>query len=183
MLSAFIDMDDEMLEIGIDHFKSGRFDKAEEVFQKCIAASISPARANACLGWCLLRKGHALQASVQFKKSLELSHDNWESWLGLGRAYKNQKRGNLAIEAFENSLKLKKSVSALEDLAFCLSQTGRHQDAIKSLNNLGLQNLSPNSLIILGYSHEMVGNLDKALLAFKEAIKIAESNDAINGSV
>ena len=51
------------------------------------------------------------------------------------------------------------------------------------MNELGLQNLSPNSLIILGYSHEMVGNLDKALLAFKEAIKIAESNDAINGII
>ena len=75
-------MSNEMLESGINLLRSGRFDEAAEVFEMCIAGSIFPARAHTALG-CLLGNGHNLQASVNFKKSLNLSSPgNWETWLG-----------------------------------------------------------------------------------------------------
>ena len=120
-----------MLQCGLDMLKSCRFDEAAEVFETCIAASIAPAKAHAALGWCLLGNGHNLQASVNFKKSLNLTPPgNWETWLGLGRAYKNMKQKSLAVEAFKNSLKLKKSISTIQDLSFCLNEMGRYREAI-----------------------------------------------------
>lgn len=83
-----------------------RYDDAVEAYRK--AATLTPPhpKANAKLGMALFQAGKLGEAEVSLSDAVRKDPNNAFNYFNLGIVYKEEKKTKLAIEAFENYLKL-----------------------------------------------------------------------------
>ena len=177
-----MDTRNNLLELGAKLLEEGHFDKAAEVFERCLASSILPSKSNAGLGWCALLRGHDLQASRYFQKSLKYSNE-WAAQAGLGKAYMRLKRVDLAINHLKSGLKLMETADVLEDLGNCLLKKGKYRQSILFLSKAASYAESLDILNGIGYAHECLDELDAALSAYQKSVRIRHSLNALNGII
>ena len=120
-------------ELGFYEMKTlGRYADATDHFKAALLLRPNTTEAIDCLGFCLMKTGHAAEAIPYFESVLRAQPDSPDAQSNLGEALANTPgRDSEAIPHLEAALRLKPdNADTNNDLAACLLNNGRVADAI-----------------------------------------------------
>ncbi len=124
-------------------------------------------------------KGEISSAVTSFKRAIDINPQMFESYNNLGTVYFKNKDYALAEVNFATALRLKPEASASRfNLGLCYARQGRYGDATRELERV--VQATPNdalALYELGLSYERLGRAGDAERIFREAGKLAKSQE------
>lgn len=121
--------------------------------------------------------GNADDALKSFKKAIELDPKNRNALYELGVIYEQQKDYDKAIESYTESLRVKESSDAFQNLGVCYLKKGMLKEAYRNLTKAML--LNPNKYSIynsLGAVLEKSGSYNNAVQMLEISIKLNPNN-------
>jgi len=163
--------------LGNVYYDLGRHDEAMGAYQKAIELDPKDAAPWYNLGNVYHHLGRHDEAMGAYRKAIELDPKFAHPWNNLGNVYRHLGRHDEAIEAYQKAIELDPRFAyAYANLADIYVEQGRDEDAIELYQkSFELQpRATPRNK--LGYLHLKRGELDKAVPALEEAIRL-DPND------
>ena len=163
------------LNISGDRFyERGRLEEAVQEFQRALTLDSDNVNVHNSLGVCYANMGKFEEAVAEFVRVTELEPNDFMAHYNLGCALLSLARKSEAEHAFSQAAKLEPDNAAAH---FQLAKLCRKQDKLEeALNHLGRTvNLNPNwakAWRLFGECFLERGNYEKAMDAFKKALKI-----------
>ncbi|MGH9384714.1 MAG: tetratricopeptide repeat protein [Vicinamibacterales bacterium] len=150
----------------------GRFDRAIERYERCVALDERNPRVLYKLGLARYRAGRHSDALEPLKQALTLDPRLAEAYYVTGLVHREQGQNAAARRALEQAVKLGPGLSpAREALAEVYVAEGTHGRAIDQLEVLAaLEPASPDRLVAVGLAQSRAGRSEAALLTLGRAI-------------
>ena len=169
-------------EQAMNYFKSGKYVEAAAEFQTLVDNSPNYDSGYYMLGLCLLQMKKPAEAESNFQKAIEINGEKFEYHHGLGRAYLDQKQHSKAVAALKTAEPLAanndQSKFALFTLrGYAYSALEAWGDAVEDLEKAKAIKKDASVMAQLGKAYYGLGHNDKAVPAFREAVKL-RPNDA-----
>jgi len=164
---------------GLALLDAKRFDEARVSLER--ATTLQPDEPNVldALGRSYDGKGEISSAVTSFKRAIDINPEMFESYNNLGTVYFKNKDYVLAEANFASALRLKPEASASRfNLGLCYARQGRYSDATRELERV-VQATPDDALALyeLGLAYERMGRASDAERIFREAVKLAKSQE------
>src|SRR3989338_2429307 len=147
--------------LAIFYYKKGRFEAAQFLLMKAIAANNSSSELYSNLGLVHLAKNDRREAVKSFRKALELNPQDAVAAANVGSIYVAEKDFNKAALALEVSIqKGMRDSKVMNNYAVALTATGRAKEAGEIYEKILKENPSHREAM-LNYSILLIGTLQK----------------------
>ena len=129
--NVICDMDQNDLQIAMDHHQAGRLAEAEAVYREILARNPDDADAQNNLGAILKGRGRIDEAIECYRRAIGVNPDRAESHYNLGNALKLKAQLDEAVESYLRAIQLKPDYAdAHNNLGLVLAEQGRLDQAI-----------------------------------------------------
>jgi len=164
---------------GLALLDAKRFDEARASLES--AAALKPDEPNVAdaLGRAYDGIGDVSSAVINFKRSIEINPEMFESYNNLGTVYFKNKDYSLAEVNFKAALRLRSQASTSRfNLGLCYARQGRYTDAARELEQVVQRTpKDAEALYELGLAYEHLGRANDAVRAIQEAGRLANSQE------
>ena len=155
----------------------GQLSEAETLFKKLYKIDINNYAALTGLGNIYYLQNKFDEATIHFKKSLEINHQNNKDKVialnGLALLHTNQENLDQATELFEQVIKLDPSFNAAYiNFGNCLKKGNKLEDALVNYEKALKIIETPEVINNIGTIHQMRGDLSRAKVYYNKAINI-----------
>jgi serine/threonine-protein kinase len=173
------------IELAKAHLGTGEVERAEATYEEAIAVRPHYWAGYQLLGSFYTRQGRFDEAIASLEQAAQLAPDGYSIYSGLGAAYYYAERWTEARRAFERALQLNPEYSsAVSNIGTLYFYEGRYADSARMFERATEIN-ERNYLAWgnLGDAHYWApGERERAAGAYRQAIKLAEEQLAINPS-
>lgn len=169
-------------EQAMNYFKSGKYVEAAAEFQTLVDNSPNYDSGYYMLGLSLLKMGKPAEAQQSFNKAIELNGENFGYHHGLAKAYFDQKQYSKAVatlktsEALAGDTQTKFALYTLRGYSYAALEAW--SDAIDDLEKAKDMKKDGAVMAQLGKAYYGLGHNDKAVVAFREALKVRPNDPA-----
>jgi len=161
--------------------KLGKYDEAQPLLDKAVAAKPSSTGIRMLSGSCLMRQSRFAEAKEQFAKIVELEPRSAAAWTNLGSAEHSLGSREEAIKAFSKAIDLDgKAVEAPINLATALEDAGRYaeaRDVLLAARRRSIQDVDLLNALTVAY--HLNGQLDQAIGVAKESLARDAHQDSL----
>jgi tetratricopeptide (TPR) repeat protein len=160
------------------HTRAAVWDNDEAFWKDVVQKAPENARAHFHLGFAWAEQERWFDAIGEYEQSAKLVPADWDLLLDWGVAYLNTGKPELALEKFQQSVKMDNSAHARTQIAEAYAQMQRWQEALDSLDVA--QKLEPGFPFIYvdrGKIHLATGKCAEALGDLTTALKVAVPGD------
>ncbi len=164
------------------HVRAAVWDNDEAFWKDVVQKAPENARAHFHLGFALTQDERWFDALNEYEKSAKLVPPDWDLLLDWGQAYLNVGKPELALEKFQQSVKMDNSAHARTQIAEAYAQMQRWQEALDSLDMA--QKIEPGFAyiyVVRGKIHFATGKCAEAVGDFAAALKAAGPGDIAIG--
>jgi predicted O-linked N-acetylglucosamine transferase (SPINDLY family) len=121
----------ELISTGLNHFQSGRFLEAEQVFLQALKSNPKDFTVLKCLGQVLAANGKIPEATESFAKAHRLNETDWETIVHLAASLRIQNRLDEAISNYKRAMKLQPDFAQVYlNLGDALRSKGQMDEAL-----------------------------------------------------
>lgn len=164
---------DHLLEQAIDHHRSGRLDRAAELYREILQIEPTQTDALYLLGLIAHQSGDHSRAIDLIRQSLALQRDQPQCYNVLGLALMELDRLDEAAEAFATAIAAQPAPEFYNNLGNLRKQQGRLDDAIAAYTEAVSRNPSyADAHYNLGNAERAAGHSEAAESSFRRAIDI-----------
>jgi len=151
----------------------------ESFWKDVVQKAPENARAHFHLGFVWAEQERWFDAIREYEQTARLAPAGWDLLLDWGDAYLNVGKPELALEKFQQSVKMDNSAHARTQIAEAFAQMERWQEALDSLDMA--QKLEPGFpfiYVVRGMIHLKTGQCAEAVADLKAALKVAVPGDS-----
>jgi Tfp pilus assembly protein PilF len=166
--------------LGMVYFKLKQFDKALALLENTPEADLTPDVLNNLGAACLNAEAFE-KAENYLKQAIEQQPTYAEAQLNLAVLYKEQKRDDDSVAAYEKYIDLRPAdIDTQHNFALYLTKLGRWEEAANILHSLTQEITDvPVLFFLLAQVETHNGNTDKAIAAIKRGVQLSDPNAAI----
>jgi len=160
------------------HTRAAVYADDESFWTDVVRKAPKNARAHHHLGFAWFEEQRYFDAIREYEQAARLAPANWDLLVDWGIAYLNIGKPELALEKFQQSIKMDNSAHARTQIAEAFAQMQRWQEALDSVDIA--QKLEPDSGFVYlerGKIHLATGRCAEAVVDFKTALKVAVPGD------
>jgi len=160
------------------HTRAAVWDNDEAFWKDVVQKAPENARAHFHLGFAWADQQRWFDAIREYQEAARLAPAGWDLLLDWGHAYLNTGQPELALEKFQQSVKMDNSAHARTQIAEALAQMERWQEALDSLDMA--QKLEPGfayTYVVRGKIHLKTGHCAEAVDDLKTALKVGVPGD------
>lgn len=154
-----------------------RFVDAVRAYQRALSIDPDHPRANLSLGTTYLQMDDPRSALFYAERAVELDPQNGGARVNLGAIYEKLGRNDEAISAYLTAMELKDDTAPIMlNLINVLGREKRYQEAVNTAENLVKLEPSANAYERLGWGYFRLGEYEKSINAYRDAVEIDPSH-------
>jgi len=179
-MEIFPDIENVKVPLGMVYFKLKQFDKALALLENAPEADLTPDVLNNLGAACISAKAFD-RAENYLKQAIEQRPAYAEAQKNLAVLYKDQKRDDEAVAAYEKYVDLRPTdIDTQHNFALYLTKLGRWEQAAGLLESLTQEITDvPILFFLLGQVETHNGNPEKAIAAIKRGVQLTDPNSAL----
>ncbi|MDG1462432.1 MAG: tetratricopeptide repeat protein [Gammaproteobacteria bacterium] len=165
-------------EIGLTYMASGHLDDAANALDHALGIDPNSLRTLSNKGALLHFRGRAAEAVAIYRKALAIDPGDIDTQCNLAKALADSGAAEAGIKLCNSAIKQTENHPLPVSIkATILADTGKHQEAADLFESLReFAEYDESVLINLGFSYQQLGELEKASLAWRQAVDINPHN-------